>query len=445
MKKLLYVCLVLMCGFGRLYAQLPENVSRNVIATLESSEVVNPGEFQMELQKAGFFDSNSENPWFSFIYTQYNRFTGAGNIMVNNAPKIVNKEINVRTYKIGPTLEKSVFVIKNIGASTNSMRHNMEMVFANGILHPVCDSVLYTNDDGYVFLNEGFSYYTPYRNSYDSQGRTEQVVWLRKKNYDPSQASDSKEKNESLARLSAGDVYYESPDGHYYYLFRDKYMPYTVLVVDGQVIELHDIYDESNFKFQFSYNGDHWMAVGKQCFWVDGSIKSVEGYCITDFLITNKGAYSYTAYKIGEPEKGEVVVYNGKIVRRNADVCYYGMDGEGALKIRFVAADRYLQYENEKIIDVTEKLVSVYYPDDPKNRVVRVLSGDGAHRLTYRRGVPSVEIDGVKVADSEPCFAVYDQRNNAFIWNAIETRDMKTELVIYRYSIVNKLFKKIFK
>lgn len=445
MRKLIYICLVLMCGFGRLYAQLPENVSRNVIVTLESSEIVNPGEFQMELQKGVFFDASSENPWFSFIYTLSNRYTGIGNIIVNGSPKFVNKDLSVRTYKIGPTIEKSVFVIKNVGSSTSSMRHNMEMVFANGILHPVCDSVLYANDDGYVFSNEGFAYYTLYRNSIDNQSHTEKVVWLNKKSYDPNLASNAKDKNDALTRLSAGDVYYESPEGHFYYLFRDKYMPYTVLVVDSQVVELHDIYDESNFQFKFSYNGEHWMAVGKQCFWVDGMIKSVESYCITDFVITDKGDYSYTAYKIGEPEKGEVVVFNGKIVRRNADVCYFGMNGEGALKIRFVAGDRFLQYENEKIVDVTEKLVSVYYPGDQKNRVVRVMSDDGTHRLTYRRGVPSVEIDGVKVADSEPCYAIYDKRNNAFIWNAVEARDMKTELVIYRYSIVNKLFKKIFK
>jgi hypothetical protein len=445
MRKLYFVCLVLMCGFGRIYAQLPENVSRNVIATLETSEVVNPGEFQMELQKGVFFDADSENPWFSFIYTQSNRFTGAGNIVVNNVPKVINKEAVVRTYKIAATLEKCVFVIKNMGSSTNSMRHNMEYVMANGILYPVCDSVLYINDDGYVFSMEGNTYYNLFRNSTDNQSHTEKIVWLMKKNYESGMISGSKEKIDALARLSSGDVYYESTEGHYYYLFRDKYMPYTVMVVDNQVIELHDIYDEDNFKFKFSYNGKHWMAVGKQCFWVDGAIKSVEGYCITDFVITNKGDYCYTAYKVGEQDKGEVVVYNGKIIRRNSDVCYFGMNGEGNLKIRFVAGDRYLQYDNEKIVDVTEEMVSVYYPGDDKSRKVRVLSSDGAHKLTYHHGEPSVEIDGVKVADSEPCYAVFDQRNNAFIWNAIETRDMKTELVIYKYTIVNNLFKKIFK
>ena len=428
-------------------AQMPENLSRNVLTVLEPNQLVRQGEFQMELQKAVFYDASSEDPWFSFVFTVFNRFTEASNIMVNNTRKI-NKEVNLRTYKIGPTLDKCIFVIKNIGSatiSTNGKRHEMEMVMANGVLHPACDSVLYINDDGYVFLINNQCYYSLFKTVYDNQSSNDQVVWLFRKTYNPGMVSGSQEKIDALARLSEGEPYFESSEGHYYYLCRDKYMPYTVMVVDNEVIELHGIYDESSLKFKFSFNGEHWMAVGNQCFWVDGAIKSVEGYQIDEFLITNNGDYGYTAYKMGEMEKGGVVVYNGKVVRINADVCYFGMNGEGALKMRFVAGGRFLQYENEKTDDVTESLVSVFYPVDQKNRLVKVTSSDGAHQLTYRRGVPSVEIDGVKMAESEPCYAIYDQRNNAFIWNAIETHDMKTELVIYRYTIVNKLFKNLFR
>ena len=110
--------------------------------------------------------------------------------------------------------------------------------------------------------------------------------------------------------------------------------------------------------------------------------------------------------------------------------------------VRFASGDRLLQYENDKIIDVTQLMASVYYPESEKDKTVQVLSNNGNHKLTYRRGVPSVEIDGVKVADSEPCYAIYDERNNMFVWNAVEPRDMKTELVIYRFSVGNKIFKK---
>lgn len=446
MRKILYIWLTLLLGCGSLYAQSSENLTRNVIATLEQNQVVEQGEFQMELQKGAFFDPNNENPWFSYIYRVTNKFTGMSNIMVNNQPKIVYRNVQVRPYKIGATLEKSIFVVKNLDVSNSSMLHNMEVVMAKGITYPVCDSVLYLNDDGYVFSLEGNSYYSLYKDSYnDNQSRIEQIVWLDRKTYVPGTTFDDKEKTDAFALLSKGDVYFESSEGHYYFLYRDQFMPYSVMVVDNKVIELHNVYDESNFRFKFSYNGKHWMAIGKQCFWVDGEIKSVEGYNITDFLITNNGDYGYIAKRIEGSEKGEVVVYNGKIVRRHADVCYFGMNGEGTLKIRFVVGGRYLQYENENIADVTNKMVSVYYPDDESNRIIQVLSDDGDHKLTYRRGVKSVEIDGVKVAETEPCYAVYDQRNNAFIWNTVEVRDMKTELVVYRYTLPKKLFKKLFK
>lgn len=443
MKRILYVCLALMCGLGSFQAQ-NERLMRNVIATLETSHVVNPGEFQMELEKGVFYDSSSENPWFSFIYVASNRFNGTSNIMVNNKPKIVNREAQVRPYRIGPSLEKSIFILKNAGISNANMRHGMEVVLARNITHPVCDSVLYLNDDGYVFTLDGQVYYSLYKSASDNQSHNEQIVWLIKKNYQPGMTFETPAKTNTLSRLSAGDVFHESSEGHYYYLFRDQYMPYTVLVVDDEVIELHDRYDEDNFRFKYSYNGMHWMAVGNQCFWVDGVIKSVEGYHITDFVITNSGDYAYTASKIGEQNKGEVVVFNGQVIRRNADVCYFGMNGEGNLKIRFMVGGRYLQYENEKTVDVTDMMVSVYYPSDRKSRMMRVVSDDGSHKLTYRCGVPSVEIDGVKMADSEPCYAVFDQRNSAFIWNAVEVHDMKTELVIYRYAVPKKLFKKLF-
>ena len=445
MRKILYIWLVLLLGCGSLCAQSSENLIRNVIVTLDQSQVVEQGEFQMELQKGVFFDSNNENPWFSFIYTVTNKFTGTGNIMVNNQPKIVHRNVQVRAYKVGATLGNSVFVVKNRDASNSNMRQNMEVVMAKGVTHPICDSVLYLNDDGYVFSLDGHCYYSLYKDSYDNQSQTEQIVWLDKKTFEQDLKFDDKAKSDAFARLSKGDVYFESSEGHYYYLYRDQFMPNTVLVVDNRVVELHDIYDESDFKLKFSYNGEHWMAVGKQCFWVDGEIKSVEGYIITDFVITNDGDYGYKARRIEGSEKGEVVVYNGKIVRRHADVCYFGMNGEGTMKIRFVVGGRYLQYENENTVDVTDKMVSVYYPNEKSNRLIQVLSDDGAHRLTYRRGVQSVEIDGVKVAETEPCYAVYDQRNNAFIWNAVEVRDMKTELVVYRYTVANKLFKKLFK
>ena len=443
MKRVLYVWFALVCVIGNVYSQ--EHITRNVLATLDPNEVVKQGEFQMELQKAEFFNDDSDNPWFSFVYTTVNRYTGLSNVMVNGRPKVINREMALRTYRIGPLFQDGVFVLKNIGASNNSMGHGMESVTAYGILNPVCDSIMYINDDGYVYMLDGVCYYTQYKSSYDNQSRNDPVVWLNRKQYKKDLKIENKDKADAFARLSNDDVYFESSEGHYYYIYRDKYMPNSVLVVDNQVVELFDVYNEDKLKFQFSYNGQHWMAVGKECFWVDGTLKSIEGYGISDFLITNDGHYAYCAYEKGNASKGMVVVFDGHIIRRNAEVCYFGLNAEGKLKIRFFSGDRILQYENEKITDVTNSLSSVFYPDEDGNRTVHVLSSDGSHKLTYVQGEPSVEIDGVKVCDYEPCFAIFDPKNNAFVWNTIEAGETKTELVIYKMTVGKKLFKKVFK
>jgi hypothetical protein len=449
MKRVLYIWIALICGFSQAFSQSSQTsadkITRNVLTRIDANEVVKPGEFQMELQKGMLFNELTDNPWFNFIFTTCNKYTGNGNVMVNSRPRFINQEIGVRTYRIGPTLENSIFVIKNTGESNNSMGKGMEVVLAYGFSNPICDSVMYINDDGFVYSLNDKCYYCQYNGLYDNQPHREQVVWLQRKHYEPDLKFDDPYKTEALARLAPGDVYFESYEGHYYYLYRDDYMPNTVMVVDNVPVELFGVYNGENLKFKFSYNGKHWMAVGRECFWVDGELKSVEGYEITCFEITNDGHYCYTAFEKSSSKKNMVVVYDGHVIRRNAEVCYFGLNSQGALKIRFVSGDRFLQYENDKVIDVTNLMASIYYPGSEKDRVVQVVSPNGEHKLTYRRGVPSVEIDGVKVADSEPCYAIFDERNNAFVWNAIESFDMKTELVIYRYPVVNKIFKNFFK
>lgn len=449
MKKVLYIWIALLCGIGHAFSQSSqtpvEKLTRNVLAVVEINEIVNPGEFQMELKKGEFFDALTDNPWFTFVYTTTNRYTGFNNIVVNGRLKVVSQEMNVRTYRIGPGFESGIFVIKNTGAYSKDLGIGMELVMACGVAQSVCDSVLYVNDDGFVCLRDGNCFYNQYKSVSENHVQVEKVVWPQRKTYESGVKYDDPVKSIFFEKLTPGDVYYESSEGHYYYLYRDQYMPNTVLVVDNVPVELFDVYDEESLRLKFSYNGKHWMAVGKECFWINGQLKSVAGYDIADFVITNDGHYAYAAVEKSNSKRNAVVIYDGHVIRRNADVCYFGLNAQGSLKIRFTSGDRYLQYENEKITDVTAMMESVFYPGKEDGRTFQVLSGDGQHKLTYHRGIPSVEIDGFKVADSEPCYAIFDERNNAFVWNAIESRDMKTELVIYRCPVVNKFFKNLFK
>lgn len=417
--------MVLLAGVTcSMVAQTSESLTRNVVSTIDGNEIIKPGEFQMELLKGALFDDSDESPWFSYVYAVTNKYTEKSNIYVNDRPKVVNRSVSVRTYKISPRFTNCIFVVKNTGPAENDMGSGMELVFTNGIIHPVCDSVLHVNDDGYVFSSQGTCYFSPYKSHLDVKANVIPVVWPVKK---------------------GDELSYVSSEGHSYSLCRDKYMPYTVLTVDGTPFELFDVYNEDNFRFKFSYDGRHWMAVGKECYWVDGVLKSVAGHAIMDFVINNDGHYGYTARKLGATGNGCVVVADGKIIRRNAQVCYFDLSADGKLKFRFVAGGRCLQYENDVVTDETDNLTSTYYPNNRLNDApVTVLSKDGSHKLTYQPGTPAVMIDGEKVASSVPCFAIFDDRNSAFLWNAVEYRDGKNELVIYKYKVKTGFFNKMF-
>lgn len=438
--------------FGRVCAQSNANPTRVVLETVPQREVVANGEFQIELRKTVDYSEASEWSWMSYVYVTSNKFVDKGNIVVGDRPLLRDRHMTVRPYRVAPTLEQCVFVLKNKDKDAEDIGYGMEVVRAYGVPNPVCDSVVSLNDDGYVFLKEGRYFYSPYKKVYDNMPKVVPVVWLEQKvfdgvlvNTDPAKVLTA-EKKASLSRLQKGAVYHESPDGHYYYLYRDDYMPNSVLVVDDQVVELHAPYDEGELTLAFSHDGRHWMAVGKECYWFDGTIHSIQGYAITNFVVSDDGHYGYLVAPLGSETRGMTVVADGQVIRRNAAVCYFGLDDKGKLKFRFATGERLLQYENGETSDVSALLTSVYFPDNlAKDRVVTVSSNDGLHKLVYQPGKPSVEIDGEVVASSVPCFAIFDERSNLFIWNAVEAQEDKTELVVYKYTVGNNFLKKLFR
>ena len=170
--------------------------------------------------------------------------------------------------------------------------------------------------------------------------------------------------NKNLTRIVEGT------GGHNCYLYRDEFMPYTVMVVDSVAYELFDVYHENNnesdLEFKFSYNGKHWMAVGKECFWVDGELKSFQGdktknpnekFKISIFYITNSGHYAYKAYDENHYTKGEVVVYDGTVIIQHAIVRYFNLDAQGELIFKFDIGNRHMLYEKEKITEVPREEV----------------------------------------------------------------------------------------
>ena len=452
MKKIIYIYVVLINLFGVVYGQSKVNPVRVVVETVPPQEVIADGAFQMELHKSIDFSESSGWAWMSYLYVSSNKFVDKGNVVVSDRTLLADRVMTVRPYRIAPTLNQCVLVFKSMDKAMDDIGYGMEVVRAYGIPNPVCDSVVSLNDDGYVFLKDGLYYYSPYKKVYDNMPKVVPVVWLERKVFEGELVNRNinrvltAEKKTALSRLHKGDVFHESPDGHYYYLYRDEYMTNSVLVVDGQVVELHAPYEEDQLTLTFSHDGRHWMAVGKECYWFDGEIHSIAGYSITRFVVTDDGHYAYLASPLGTETRGVTVVADGRVIRRNAEVCYFDLDEEGRLKFRFVSGDRILQYEKEKTSDVSASLTSVFFPDNLViDRPVTVLSNDGLHKLVYQQGKPSVEIDGEVVATSVPCYAIYDERSNMFIWNAVEAKEDKTELVVYKYTVENNFFKKLFR
>ena len=179
------------------------------------------------------------------------------------------------------------------------------------------------------------------------------------------------------------------------------------------------------------------MAVANDRFWVDGEMKSVEGYTITDFLISNDGDYFYKATKNGEEGKGETLVMNGEIIRRHVIIGHFALNAQQKLRFHFLAAGQWYVYDNGQISSIAKESNSVFYSDDLiDNLAIERCSSDGMHKLSYVSGKEGVEIDGVRVSESIPFQVVYDKKDKCFRWNAIETTsEGKTDLVIYKYSL----------
>ena len=187
---------------------------------------------------------------------------------------------------------------------------------------------------------------------------------------------------------------------------------------------------------KFSYNGKHWMAVANDRFWVDGEMKYVEGYSISDFLISMTGDYFYKAYKNGEEEKGEILVMNGEIIRQQVITGHFALNAQQRLRFHFLAAGQWYVYDNGQISSVAKESNSVVYTDDLiDNLSIERMSPDGKHKMSYVTGRKGVTIDGVMMTESVPFQVVYDKEAKCFRWNAIEKNSKGlTELVVYKYA-----------
>lgn len=416
-----------------------ENLNRMCVTTLKGNMSVKPGEFQIKSTTVPNAATQSMQSYYDYLYIAQSENSDISNVYVNGKALLYVK-YTVRVFRLGNSIDKCVFVVKVLEDNREDIPYGSEVVYAYGKQQIVCDSVVSMFDDGYIYKMRGGYYYSTYKSATEPSV-TSKIVFAEPKKYKTTDR-DLVDFRTDCGNLSVGDVYHYSErvddiKGHYYYLYRDELMPYTVLIIDGEIVELFGIYTDENFRLKYSFNGKHWMAVADDYFWVDGAMKSVEGYSISDFLIANNGDYYYKASKKGKEDVSETIVKNGELIRKKANVGLFCLNAQQQLKSHFLSGGQCYVYENGDITRKTDEYRSIYYKDDNiKGQKITITSNDGTNKLSYVNGKAGVEINGEQMTSSVPFQVFFDKINNCFSWNAIEINPQGiTELVVYRYSL----------
>ena len=449
MKKNLLLLLSLVICFQLAYAQLPNNVERIGIEVLESLLTAKPGEFQIDYKLYSNASSHSVSEKYNYVYIARNDVTGMSYICNQEGP-LLKMKYQVRPFRLGSIWQDCICVVKYFEKESFEIGYAMEVAYAYGKMQEKCDSIVMLSDDGFVYRLRDNYYYRTYK----GRGIPEKcvrIVWPETHFYQQAdKALLSSNKVECV--LSEGDVYHycpasESYDAHYYYLYQDKYMARPVLVVDGDAVQLYGDCKEEDLMFKYSYNGNHWMAVVGDRFWVDGVAKYAGDFVITDFLITDNGDYYYKASKKGEDGKGELIVINGQVVRRQTQIGYFGLDAQQKLVFHFLSGGQWYVYSNGVINGLCDDNNAICYSDDLREGlVVKQCSDDMKHTLSYVIGEAGITIDNVTLGGFVPFQARFDKTHNCFCWNAIEwNKEGKAVLVLYKYNIENNFIKNMFR
>ena len=438
MKNMVLLAFVLVIVPELVKAQFTGTLERVPIITLDGYYSVRNGEFQAKTTMESTTSYEVNGVHYQMLYIAKNESTGLSSVYLNGQPNGFQR-FAVRPFLTTDDWKTGIFIIKYLDKDQPGIGYGMETVYARSIRQELCDSVVSVGDDGFVYRIGKKYYYTKYRDVV-SAGQPVQIVWPERKVYSKEDDVSFLPK-EDADRLSEGDVYHycywDGQKSDYYYLYRDDYMPYSILVVNGQPVELYGVYSDEDFRLKFSFNGEHWMAVTDNFFWIDGQMKKVEGFRISDFFINDEGDYFYKIVKIGDESKGETIVANGEIIRKDACVGYFNLNAEQKLTFHFFSNNgQCFVYEDGQITNKAEEFRTYFYEDDRiEGMNVRIMSND-KHVLEFVTGRRGVTIDGIRRTEAVPFQVYYDSKHSFFRWNCIESyREGKTELVIYKYHL----------
>lgn len=438
MKKVVLLIVVLGLLNGIALAQTAGTLERIPLLTLSGYYSVNEGEFQAKATLETNATVYANGIYYQTLHVAKNNSTGLSNVYLNGQPKW-SLNIQVRPFLTTDAWKTGIFVVKYLDKDSPGIGYGMETVYARNVNQEICDSVVSVGDDGFVFKIGRKYYYTKFR-GVSTVSQPVQIVWPEKMVYG-NEGRYVYLPKEDASRLSKGDVYHfcywdDRTVGHYYYVYRDEYMQYSVLVVDGKPFELFDVYSDDDIRMKYSFNGDHWMAVAGKYFWIDGQMKLVGEYNISDFFINDEGDYYYKAVKIGDEEKRETIVANGEIIRKDARVGYFNLNAMQKLTFHFFSGGQCFVYDDGVISNKTEEFMSSFYePDRIDGMNVKIVSNN-KHTLEYVMGRAGLFIDGKRIIETKPFQVFYDSKHNYFRWNCVESNsEGRTVLVLYKYHL----------
>ena len=385
---------------------------------------VKQGEFIVDF-KNRIYDQNTNVKTYKYSVITRDQKAMVRTVMMNNyLMNFSSLQYSIDVLRMGYTIPEFVYIEKRDASSVETGKYKYTLHVGDAGYGPY-DAIVEVQPKGFVYKNMGIYSYRKYKD--DMAGKKDYCV-VERQVY-PEQTVKCKVGDKTLAFNVVGSVdYYRSHDGHYYLLYNDKDMDNTFMVVDSVGYEM-DSFTQS-ILFKFSHDGKHWIAAGNDYVIVDGLTVMRKAGQIKAVGIKNDGKYSYV---VKGDEYGDRVFMNDNMMVKGVELLNLTVDDEERFNYIFRDDNGYSYGIDRDIKSFNDNMNAYYYPALFDNeQTFTVKSADGKHTMSFKYDQPYIMIDGKRLdCNSIPHYAVWDNGDNCFMWNAVEG----SKLLIYKYKV----------
>lgn len=419
MKRICLFILISIAYFSpfKATAQNTDHLTKTPILSIKDYQYISLGEFKVDM-------SDYNNKKFVVIRNKNNNETII--IVGNNTPNLYKDSIRILEAGYEP---EDVRIIVTKDDRVNGGEKIEKLVVNNKT--NVYDSIVYVYDNGFILKNDGYYYYK----NFNDESKSLYNILERKKVGKNQNTIVGYEDSVFMIYLPIGHEYYQSTLGHFYYLYTDNLIDYTVLVVDGKEYKLND--KNHDIQLKFSPYGNHWIAVYGNTLLIDGDMKCIKDLHNVRYIhVTDNKIYGYVASSLENSSENDYVIINGNTIVKNVNVVDLFFEEEN-WSLKFRKNQYYYKCDKNEISDITDEMNIKYFPQNLTGKESFVVkSTDGKHVLEYRYDRPFAIIDGKNFGNSVPFYATWNEEFNSFYWNTVEEKPGgKSELVIYKYRV----------